>query len=89
MASGRSWRLTPDERRDLWWRWREGQTLSAIGAALSVASVFAVVRSRGGFLGLPDFRGPNDNVLRLRIWQASSYLIGLILPRAVCLRWVL
>jgi|GEM_PF-1662586 len=33
MASGRSWRLTPDERRDLWRRWRVGQTLTAIGEA--------------------------------------------------------
>lgn len=51
MASGRSWRLTPDERRDLWRRWREGQTLTAIGEALSLApaSVFAMVRSAGGF----------------------------------------
>jgi len=51
MASGRSWRLTADERRDLWRRWREGQTLTAIGEALRVApaSVFAVVRSRGDF----------------------------------------
>ena len=40
-------------------------------------------------LGLPDFRGQVDYVLRLRIWQASSYLIGLMFPRAVCLRWVL
>jgi IS30 family transposase len=51
MASGRSWRLTPDERRELWRRWREGQTLTAIGEALSLApaSVFAMVRSAGGF----------------------------------------
>jgi hypothetical protein len=35
MASGRSWRLTPDERRELWRRWREGQMLTAIGEALS------------------------------------------------------
>ena len=40
-------------------------------------------------VGLPDFRGQVDYVLRLRIWQASSYLIGLMFPRAVCLRWVL
>jgi len=40
-------------------------------------------------LGLPDFRGQVDYVSRLRSWQASSYLIGLMFPRAVCLRWVL
>jgi IS30 family transposase len=55
MASGRSWRLTPDERRELWRRWLEGQTLTAIGEALSLApaSVFAMVRSAGG-LSPPD-----------------------------------
>jgi hypothetical protein len=40
-------------------------------------------------VGLPDFRGQVDDVLRLRIWQASSYLIGLMFPRDVCLRWML
>jgi hypothetical protein len=30
-----------------------------------------------GCVGLPDFRGQVDYVHRLRIWQASSYLIGL------------
>jgi hypothetical protein len=51
MASGRSWLLTPDGRRNLWRRWREGQTLTAIGQALSLApaSVFAMVRGAGGF----------------------------------------
>ena len=40
-------------------------------------------------VGLPDFHGQVSYVRRLRIWQASSYLIGLMFPREVCLRWVL
>jgi hypothetical protein len=40
-------------------------------------------------LGSPNFRGQVEYVLRLRIWQASSYLIGPMFPRDVCLRWVL
>ena len=48
------------------------------------------IPSNGGrALGLPDFRGQVDCVLRFRIWQASPYLVGLMFPRAVCLRWVL
>jgi len=46
-------------------------------------------RQDRGRLGLPDFRGQVDYVLRLRIWQASSYLIGLMFSRAVCLACVL
>ncbi len=34
-------------------------------------------------VGLPNFCGQFDYVLRLRIWQAGSYLIGLMFPRAL------
>jgi IS30 family transposase len=65
MASGRSWRLTPEERRELWRRWREGQTLTAIGEALCLApaSVFAMVRRDGGF-SPPDRVRPERSLTR-------------------------
>jgi hypothetical protein len=48
MASERSWRLTLDERRELWC---DGQTLTAIEEPLCLASasVFVMVRIAGGF----------------------------------------
>jgi IS30 family transposase len=43
--------LTEEQRSELWQRWRAGQTLLEIGAALGKhhASVFAWVRANGGF----------------------------------------
>lgn len=43
--------LTEEQRNDLWRRWRAGQTLIEIGAALGKApgSVFGWVRANGGF----------------------------------------
>ena len=38
------------------------------------------------FVGLPDFRGQVDYVLRRRICQASSNWTGLVLPMVECLR---
>jgi hypothetical protein len=51
MHSGKRKRLTHSQRRDLWRRWREGQTLTEIAVALSVptVSVFATVRRAGGY----------------------------------------
>ena len=51
MDSGRSGRLTYGQSRELWRRWREGQTLTEIAAALSSspASVFAMIRRQGGY----------------------------------------
>jgi transposase-like protein len=58
MDSARPWRLSHDQRRDLWRRWREGQTLTEIATALSVtsASVFSMVRRSGGY-SPPDRTG--------------------------------
>lgn len=43
--------LTAAEKRELWRRWREGQSLMDIGRALGkhAGSVFGVVNARGGF----------------------------------------
>ncbi len=43
--------LTPAQRVELWRRWKEGQSLTAIGEALSKApaSVFSFVTAKGGF----------------------------------------
>lgn len=51
MHSGKRKRLTHSQSRDLWRRWREGQTLTEIAAALSVptVSVFATIRRSGGY----------------------------------------
>ena len=51
MHSGKRKRLTHGQSRDLWRRWREGQTLTEIAVALSVptVSVFATVRRAGGY----------------------------------------
>ena len=51
MDSGKSRRLTYGQRRELWRRWREGQTLTEIAAAFSSSpsSVFAMIRRHGGY----------------------------------------
>lgn len=51
MASTRMRGLTPDRRRELWRRWREGQTLTQIAEALGKrpASVFGTIRASGGY----------------------------------------
>jgi IS30 family transposase len=44
-------RFTPQERKELWCRWKQGQTLKEIGEALwmrSRHSVYSVLRSAGG-----------------------------------------
>lgn len=43
--------MTSDEQRELWRRWREGETLTAIGEILSLrpSSVFRLVRREGGY----------------------------------------
>ena len=43
--------LSREARRELWRRWREGQTLTEIGEALAKApaSIFATVRQAGGY----------------------------------------
>ena len=51
MHSGKRKRLTHSQSRDMWRRWREGQTLTEIDAAHAVptVSVFATIRRSGGY----------------------------------------
>lgn len=43
--------LTPAQKRELWRRWRDGQSLMDIGRALGkhAGSIFGVVKAKGGF----------------------------------------
>src|SRR2546428_2549913 len=46
------WGLSPAQKRELWQRWRSGQSFNEIGRALAKhhSSIRFVVRSTGGFL---------------------------------------
>src|SRR5713101_4724156 len=46
------WGLSPAQKRELWQRWRAGQSFNEIGRALAKhhSSIRFVVRSTGGFL---------------------------------------
>jgi hypothetical protein len=43
--------LTSAQKRELWRRWRDGQSLMDIGRALGkhAGSIFGVVKAKGGF----------------------------------------
>ena len=49
---GRRPRLSPQHKKELWRRWREGQSLSEIGRALGkqAGSIHAVVKANGGIV---------------------------------------
>jgi hypothetical protein len=51
MAWRRSRGLAPEQRYELWRRWREGQTLTEIAEALGKqpGSVFGTIRASGGY----------------------------------------
>lgn len=53
-------RFTAAERRELWMRWKSGQTLREIGEALArrPLSVFSVIRSTGGLAPRERTRSP-------------------------------
>lgn len=53
-------RFSAAERRDLWKRWKSGQTLREIGEALArrPLSVFSVIRSTGGLVPREPTRSP-------------------------------
>lgn len=57
--------LTAAQKRDLWRRWKEGESLSEIGRALGKAapSIFGIVRAHGGFA--PASRARCSKVLSL------------------------
>jgi len=57
--------LSAEQKRDLWARWKGGQSLSEIGRALGkrASSVFGVVRAKGGFA--PSARKRREQALTL------------------------
>lgn len=77
-------RLNARERVDLWQRWRRGQSLSEIGRALgkAPASVFGLVRARGGLSPAPRRR----SVRALSIVEREEISRGL--SRGVPLRQI-
>ena len=54
--------LSAEQKRELWRRWKEGQSLSEIGRALErhAGSIFGVVKDKGGS------RRPSADVVRER-----------------------
>lgn len=58
-------RLSGDQRRELWDRWRRGETLVEIGRALgrSTPNVFTMLKAHGGIA--PAARRRRDTGLRL------------------------
>lgn len=50
--TGRANRTTSEQRREIWQRWKQGQSLSEIGRALGKipGSVYHVVKSNGGYV---------------------------------------
>ena len=57
--------LSAEQKRDMWARWKDGQSLSEIGRALGkrASSVFGVVRLKGGFA--PPARKRSEKALTL------------------------
>jgi hypothetical protein len=58
--------LSPQQKAELWRRWKAGQSLSDIGRALGkhAASVFGVLLSKGGIA--PPIRSLSSRTLSLR-----------------------
>jgi IS30 family transposase len=52
--------LTPEQKRELWSRWKAGESLSEIGRALGrqPGSIHGVVAANGGYLPMPRRRSP-------------------------------
>src|ERR1041385_2267506 len=50
MEAARKHGLSSQQRAELWWRWKQGQTLSEIGRALDKrsGSIFSWIRAEGG-----------------------------------------
>ncbi len=68
--------LSPEQKRDLWFRWKAGESLSDIGRALGkhAASVFGVLRAHGGIMPTPRKR----NVACLRPEAREEISRGLV-----------
>lgn len=90
---GRSARrgLSAEQKRELWRRWRAGQSLSEIGRALGkqAANVYAILATNGGYLPPARRRSPRvlslaerEEISRGLAAQASLRLIARHLGRA-------
>jgi IS30 family transposase len=67
--AGRFWRaVSPQQKAELWERWRRGETMQAIGEAIgrSRSSVFNVLERRGGIYQPPRKRSGRSLTLRER-----------------------
>lgn len=68
--------LSPEQKRDLWSRWKSGQSLSDIGRALGkhAASVFGVLQAHGGIM--PTTR--KRSAAGLRVAEREEISRGLV-----------
>lgn len=75
--------LTDGQKGELWRRWKEGQTLSEIGLALSrqAASIFGVVTSKGGIAPSPRRRALRTLSLSEREEVSRGIAAGLAIRR--------
>ena len=75
--------LTEAQKRDLWRRWKEGESLSAIGRALGKAapSIFGIVRAHGGFVPALHSRSPKALSLAEREEISRGLTAGLSVRR--------
>lgn len=80
--------LTDSQKAELWSRWREGQTLSEIGLALSrqAGSIFGVVTSKGGIAPAPRRRSLRTLSLSEREEISRGISAGLAIR---CIAWKL
>ena len=71
--------LTLQQKKELWFRWKDGQSLSEIGRALGkhAGSIHRVLSSNGGIAPRPKIRRANALTLREREEISRGLAIGL------------
>ena len=75
--------LSPQQKRELWARWKAGQSLSDIGRSLGkhAGSVFGVLSSRGGIAPPSRRRSPRSLSLHEREEISRGLVAGLSFRR--------
>jgi IS30 family transposase len=75
--------LSPQQKAELWARWKAGQSLSDIGRALGkhAASVFGVLRAKGGIAPIARKRSSRSLTLQDREEISRGLIAGLSLRR--------
>lgn len=60
--------LSAEQKRELWRRWKEGQSLSEIGRAFErhAGSIFGVIKDKGGFAPRVETMPTEHGVLECR-----------------------